>query len=262
MEKDWYAVELSLTTYLILLPVIFLAGVVDAVCGGGGLLTIPAYLLTGFSAHVATGTNLAATICGGVAALCRFARGGKVHWPAMVSAGPTAAVGALLGARFNLFLPDRSLQIILLILLPVMAVTVFMKRELGLEDLMDTLSSRQIRRNSALIGLAVGAYNGFYGAGAGTFFIIAFTLFDRMDLVRASGSTKFCSLCAVLVATLTYTLSGTVVWPMVLAGSVFSVAGNLLGSELALRNGAKVIRPMFIGVLALLFLRLCAGVFL
>ena len=83
-----------------------------------------------------------------------------------------------------------------------------------------------------------------------------------MDLVRASGSTKFCSLCAVLVATLTYTLSGTVVWPMVLAGSVFSVAGNLLGSELALRNGAKVIRPMFIGVLALLFLRLCAGVFL
>ena len=57
--------ELSPTTYLILLPVIFLAGIVDAVCGGGGLLTIPVYLLTGFSAHVATGTNLAATICGG-----------------------------------------------------------------------------------------------------------------------------------------------------------------------------------------------------
>lgn len=254
--------EPNVSACLILYPVIFLAGVIDAVCGGGGLLTLPTYMLIGFSAHTATGTNLAACICGGIAALARFAHDRKVHWPSALVAGPAALIGSLLGAWLNLRLPDRYLQIILLLLLPVVAAAVFLNRDLGQENLADTLSRKILARNSALIGLLIGAYNGFYGAGAGTFFLLAFVIFDKLDLIRASGTAKACGFCATVVATAAYALSGSVVWPVAAVGSIFSAAGNLLGAGLALHSGAKVIRPLFLCVLSLLFLRLAASVLL
>ena len=251
--------NLSLTSYLILIPAIFMAGIIDAVCGGGGLLTLPAYLLAGFPGHLAIGTNTASTVCGGAASLWRFARDGKVHWPSMITAAPMAAAGAFIGARLYLVLSDRSLEIVLMMLLPVIAVVVLIKRDFGVENRLDSLSRRSVFIRAAAIGLVVSAYNGFYGAGAGTFYIIGFTALERMDLICASGSTKFCSLGAVLVATVTYAFSGTVLWPMVFVGSFFSAAGNLVGSSLALRGGARVIKPVFVAVLALLFLRLLLG---
>ena len=102
----------------------------------------------------------------------------------------------------------------------------------------------------------MGAYQGFYGAGAGAFYMLAFAALDRLDLITASGNTKLVSLCSVITAGITYALSGQVVWTAAIAVSASNIAGNYLGAALAIRRGSRVIRPMLFAILGVLFIRL------
>lgn len=234
----------------------FFCGVIDAVCGGGGLLSMPMYLAIGFPAHVVTGTNQCSIFFGGATSLARYARAGRIHWPTAWLAGPLAIVGAYLGARLNLIMPERMLEIIMIVLLPVVTLVILMKPNFGAENRVQELTKRQYVLASLFIGVIIGGYQGFYGAGSGTFFMLGFALLCKLDLTTASGNTKFVAFCANLASAATYAFSGAVVWPAVLLATVTNVAGSYWGAGLAMKKGAKLIRPMFLFVLALLFLRL------
>lgn len=245
---------------LILGLTFFFSGVIDAVCGGGGLLSMPMYMAVGFPPHYVTGTNQCSIFFGGVTSLLRYMRGGHVHWPTALITGPLAVIGAFLGARLNLVLPERVLEIVMVLLIPVAAAVILTKRSFGEKNRVDTLSGRRKLLGAVFIGLVVGAYQGFYGAGSGAFFLLGFCLIHRLDLTRASGNTKFVAFCANLSSAATFALSGMVVWPAVLLATVFNVAGSYIGAGLAMKKGAQVIRPMFLFVLALLFVRLITTV--
>ncbi len=234
----------------------FLAGIVDAICGGGGLLTIPVFMLTGFPVHFITGTNMCSTSVGNIANLAIFARRKQIHYHSALTALPFAIAGAFLGARLNLMIPERYLEMIMVALVPIIALVIFLKKDFGSDNRIDTLSKRRVFINSLLIGLVIGCYQGFYTVGAGAFYLIAFAVADRLDLIKASGNTKIIMVAGNISAALTYALSGSVVWSVVLAATVLNIAGSIIGSYLALTKGAKVIRPMFIAVLLVITGRL------
>ena len=238
----------------------FLAGIVDAVCGGGGLLTLPAFLAVGFPAHLISGANQCSTMLGGTTAFLSYLRGGHIHWRTALPTAPLAILGAFLGARLNLLLPEEMLEKLLVFLLPVAAAALLLKRDFGSENRADMLTTPRILAGSLFIGLGGGGYQGFYAAGAGTFFMLAFALVMHLDLLSASGNTKLIALRSNITASITYALSGSVVVSVVLPATLFNVAGNALGAQLAMRRGARLIRPMFLGILALLFARITLSV--
>lgn len=254
--------ELEFSSIAILCVAFFFAGILDAVSGGGGLLTLPTFMLVGFPVHFIAGTNQCSCLFGSITALYRYLKNGRVYWFTAIISAVMAIVGSVMGARLNLIIPEHYLQAIMLVILPIVAVLILVNKDFGRENRVDTLSRKQLAVRAILIGLILGAYTGFYGAGGGTFILLSFAVFTRLDLITASGNAKVCSAAATLTASLTYALSGAVVWPVVVGAMAFNIVGNYIGANLALRKGARIIRPMFILVLVLLFIRLISTVIL
>lgn len=238
--------ELTPWTFAIVLPLVALAGFVDAAAGGGGLISLPAYLAAGLPAQLASGTNKMGSVFGTALATAKYAREGRIAWRAAIPAVVGALPGAALGARLLLLVPEGAAQIFLLIAVPVVAVVLFFRR--------DRLDAPVPARPwvCLLIGLLVGMYDGFVGPGTGTFLMLAFSAFCRMDLVRASGSAKLVNLASNLAAMLTFLSSGSVLVALAIPAALCSMAGNYLGASLAVRKGARFIRPLSFAVLALL----------
>ena len=243
-------------TWLIICPLVFLGGLVDAVAGGGGLITLPAYLLAGLPPHLASGTNKCGTAFGTFLSTGRFLKQGDIHIPSAVAGAAGGLAGAWVGVQINLIVPEQVLYFVMLAVVPVMAVFLLLKRDLGQEDRSYSLDRGQLITMALGIGLVVGVYDGFFGPGAGTFLILAFTGVCRFDLLTASGNAKVANSASALASLIAFAMAGEVMWAVGIPAAVCGVIGNYLGSGLALKNGAKLIRPMFFVVLALLLFRL------
>ena len=250
-----------LHTLILICPLVFLAGIIDAVAGGGGLITLPAYMIAGLPPHMATATNKCGSTFGTIFATVRFLRGGKIHLKSAVCAAAAALVGSFCGARLNLLVSDKLLSCIMLIVVPVMAVFLLLKRDFGTEDRSDTLSPGRLLLYSAGLGLVIGTYDGFFGPGTGTFLTLAFARVCRFDLLRSSGNTKMVNAASNAAALVTFALSGQVLWAVGLPAAVCSMAGNYVGASLALKKSAKIIRPMLFMVMGLLVIRLAYDIF-
>lgn len=244
--------ELTITTYLLICPMLFLAGLVDSVAGGGGLISLPAYLAAGLPPHLATATNKCSSTFGTLLATVRYLRHGHLHRQSAVLSVVCALSGSWLGARLNLWLPERYLYWFLLGALPVIALVILLKKELGQEDRTDRYSKAGLLVRVAVIALVIGCYDGFFGPGTGTFLMLALTGLCGFDLLTASGNTKIINLSSNLAAFVTFAFSGNILWVLGIPAALCNIAGNFVGSGLALRGGAKVIRPMLLVVLALL----------
>jgi hypothetical protein len=243
-------------TWLIICPLVFLGGLVDAVAGGGGLITLPAYLLAGLPPHLASGTNKCGNAFGTFLSTGRFLKQGDIHIPSAVAGAAGGLAGAWVGVQINLIVPEQVLYFVMLAVVPVMAVFLLLKRDLGQEDRSYSLDRGQLITMALGIGLVVGVYDGFFGPGAGTFLILAFTGVCRFDLLTASGNAKVANSASALASLIAFAMAGEVMWAVGIPAAVCGVIGNYLGSGLALKNGAKLIRPMFFVVLALLLFRL------
>ena len=242
--------------WMIVCPLVFLGGLIDAVAGGGGLITLPAYLIAGLPAHLASGTNKCGNAFGTFLSTGRFLKRGDVHMSSALAGAAGALVGAWVGARLNLIMPEQMLYYIMLAVVPVMALFLLFKRDFGQEDRSGELSRGQLMAMAVGIGLAIGGYDGFFGPGAGTFLMLAFTGLCRFDLLTASGNTKVANSASNLASLVTFAIAGKVMWAVGIPAALCGIAGNYVGSGLALRGGAKVIRPMFFVVLLLLLIRL------
>ena len=234
----------------------FAAGVIDAICGGGGLITVPTLMSLGLPVHYIAGTNQCSALLGNFASIYKYGRNGSVQYRSAVVTAATAIIGGIIGARLNMIVPEKYLEIIIIILMPLIAVSIFLKKDFGRSDRSDMLNTARMFVLSCLIGLAVGAYQGFYGPGAGTFYMLAFAVLIKLDLVKASGNSRFVAAFAAISSSFTYALSGLVIWKIVIAATFFNILGNYLGASLAITKGSKIIRPVLFFVMALLFLKL------
>ena len=245
-----FPMPMTVQMVVIVIVGVFLASFVDGVAGGGGIISVPTYLIAGLSAHLALGTNKLSSCIGTSVSAGRFIKGGFVDWKLGVPSIALALAGAHLGTRLQLALDERYLKWLLLVVLPIVAVVVLRQRTFPEErgEMPET-------RRAAIVlaaSLIVGAYDGFYGPGTGTFLILIYCNFAKMDLRTASGNVKLVNLSSNIGALVTSFLSGKVFIVLGLIGAVASIAGHYIGSGMAIKNGAKIVKPVILVVLALL----------
>ena len=245
-------------SFLIVCPLLFLAGVVDSIGGGGGLISLPAYLLAGLPVHQAIATNKLSSTCGTSLSTGRFLRHGLINLKLAVPAALAAFAGSTLGAQLSLLVSENVMKYILFAVLPVAAFFV-LNRHLFTDKGGDAVADRRTMIICVAAALLIGAYDGFYGPGTGTFLIIAFTVFARMSVSSANAQAKVINLTSNITSLVVFLLNGQVVFLLGLAGALCNMAGNWLGSGLALNKGTRIVRPVILGVLLLLFLKIIIG---
>ncbi len=251
-----------LKTLLIVCPLVFLGGFVDSVAGGGGLITLPAYLMAGLGAHFAMGTNKVVNACGTMIASLRYFKGGKVELPPALISGAFALVGAGIGSKLALLVPEETLKMCMLVALPVVAVVLLLKKDFGRESEEKAVyRTRRMAIASALIGFLIGGYDGLVGPGTGTFMIMAFTAALGMDLLTASGCSKVANLASNISSAVLFALSGKVMWMLAAPAAACNILGALCGARYAMRGGSKKVRGMIFVVLGLLFIKVITELF-
>jgi len=248
--------QVTLKMLLICCPLVGLAGFIDSIAGGGGLISLPVYLIAGLPAHLAYGTNKFSSMIGSAAATAQYHRSGAIRWDWAPLAVAGALFGSWCGAHLALAVSDRMLRLFMMIALPVIAVFLLTNRSFGRAGGEKRLTRMQLSARLAAIGLAVGLYDGFFGPGAGTFYTLSFTLFIGCSLLEASGTAKVLNLASNFAAFVTYLLSGNILYGLAIPCAVCSIAGNLIGSRTAVRIGAPFIRKMLTVVLALLLAKI------
>ena len=250
--------HLSLINQLILYVLVFLAGFVDSIAGGGGLISLPAYLFIGIPSHNALATNKLSSTIGTVFSTFRYAKGKAIIYSVGIPSVIGSLIGSHIGARLALVISDTVLKVILTILIPIAAVFVFVAnprrdRNLAIDQ---KVSKRKTVIISGLIGLIIGTYDGFFGPGTGTFLIILYVSILSMNHVNASGTAKIVNLASNIGALLTFIAGGKVLYFVGLPAALFGIVGNWIGSGLALKKGVNVIKPVMIIVLVILFAKI------
>ena len=239
---------------LIICPLVFIAGYIDAVAGGGGLVSLPAYMITGLPVHQCVATNKMSAFMGTSVATVKYARNRFIPWRIAFFCIPCAIIGSAIGANIALMISDRILKLVMLIIVPVTGLYVITRKgEFSSEK---ELSFVITTTASALISLVIGVYDGFYGPGTGTFLILLLTGLTGMDLKKANGLTKAINWSTNVSALTVFLLNDQVLIPLGLVAGLFNIAGNYLGAVGFQKKGAGIARLVMIIVLLIFFVKL------
>ncbi len=217
--------------YLIVCPLVFLAGFVDSIAGGGGLISLPAYMFAGIPVHNAIATNKLSSSTGTVVSTARLIKNKKVDWG---------------------FVPGT-------VILPIVAFCVLRDKNMDVEVPVGMTKNKQYLIAIAC-SLVIGCYDGFYGPGTGTFLLLVFTKLAKIPLEKATGNVKIVNLSSNISALITFILAGKILWGLGLAASCFSIAGHYVGAGMVVNNGVKVIKPIILIVLVLLLVKVVSGI--
>ncbi len=244
---------ITFQTYLIICPLLFLAGFIDAIGGGGGLISLPAYLFAGLPPHTAIATNKLSSACGTSLVTFKLLKNKMVNFKLAVPSVLMAFLGAAIGAKLSLFVNEKILYFCIIALLPICAFVVLNKKLFSDQNATGDINSRRTFAVVCIAAFVIGIYDGFYGPGTGTFLIIAFTVFAKLTVTNSNALAKVINLTTNITALTVFWLNGQVLVWLGLAGAVFNMAGGYIGVTLMLKNGSKIVRPTIILVLSILF---------
>lgn len=241
--------------FLLVCPLVGLAGFVDSIAGGGGLISLPAYLISGLPVHTCIATNKMSSSMGTTIATARYALSGYIDWHLAVFCVIAGLGGSALGAKIALLISDTLFRMLMLVILPLTALYVLRRKNLFDDTDQKPLPFAQMAAFASVIAFALGLYDGFYGPGTGTFLILLLTRFAHLDLHRANGVTKVINLSSNIGSLAVYLASGQVLLPLGLCAGAFSILGNYLGSKCFTQKGSKIARPIILLVLTVFFIR-------
>ncbi len=239
--------------YLIVCPLVFLAGFIDAIAGGGGLISLPAYMLAGLPPHIAIGTNKLSSAVGTTVATAQYISKGFMVWRLAVPAIVFSLIGANIGSNLTLLVPENAFLIIMLIALPVIAIYVFTHKSLSnpFEPEITTRVWVVVLASAFFIGM----YDGFYGPGTGTFLMLLLTGAAHLTTRQAAGITKAINLSSNVMSLTVFLINGTVLLPLGLTAALFSIAGNYLGARSFIKKGDAIARPAIITVISIFIIK-------
>lgn len=246
-----------MTTELILLCfAAFLAGFVDAVSGGGGLIQTPAalILLPQYPVAVAIGTIKIPAFCGTTVAAIQFARKVKLNYTRLAVMIIISFCAAYAGSTVLTKISNNFMKPVLLVVLIAVAIYTFINKNFGTQEEKDH-SEKQQWWYSIAISLVIGFYDGFIGPGAGSFLMLAFITLMGYDFLSASANAKFVNLASNLGSMIFFMLGGKILYVIALPMAACNAAGGLLGARLAILKGNKIIRIFFLCVVVLTILR-------
>ncbi len=245
-------------TFLIVCPLVFLAGFVDAIAGGGGLISLPTYMFAGIPVHNAIATNKLSSATGTFVSTFRLVKNKHVDWGLVPGTVICALFGSVIGANLALVISDRVLKTVLVFVLPVVAVCVL--RDKDFETVIpEGFTRKKQYLIMAVCSLGIGIYDGFYGPGTGTFLLLVFTKLGKLNMEKATGNVKVVNLSSNISALVTFILAGKILLGLGLAASCFSIVGHYVGAGMVVNNGVKIIKPIILVVLVLLLIKVVMG---
>lgn len=242
--------------YLILAIAALMAGMMDAIVGGGGLIQVPA--LFGIFPHAVPatlfGTNKLAGIWGTTFAARTYAKHRQIDWGVALPAAMAALLFSFVGARLVTLLPPDLIRQFLPFILLLVAAYVFYRKDFGALHVPHYLGQRK-KWLAFGVGSGIGLYDGFFGPGTGSFLIFLFVRFFGFDFLRASAVAKVVNVACNFSALVWFGYAGHVLWQLGLMMAACNIIGAVIGTRLALAGGSAFIRKVFLLVFALLFVK-------
>jgi uncharacterized membrane protein YfcA len=231
----------------------FLAGFVDSIVGGGGLIQVPA-LLAGYpttAPQQLLGTNKLGSICGTTSAVFRYARFVRIPWASLLPAAAAAGAAALIGASLVSSVPSHLFRPLVPVMLAVVLAYVLWHKDLGvLHSPRPLTRSRRIQALAGIFG--IGLYDGFFGPGTGSFLMLLFIRVHGFDFLHASAAARFVNVATNAGALLYFGVHGNVHWALGVGLGACNASGSIVGTRTARKHGARFVRTLFIGVVVAL----------
>lgn len=257
-QLDWGGAMMpgaSLTIGLVALLALlaFVAGLIDAIAGGGGLLVLPALLLTGFQPASALAVNKLQASFGSGSATFTFTRAGLIDWRATAPMFVMAALGSVAGALLVSALPTGFLRLIMPPMLVMIALYMGLSRKLGDEDRDQRITPRLFLFTAAPV---IGFYDGVFGPGTGSLLMLAFVSLLGLGVTRATGRAKALNFASNVGALAILAITQSIAWPLGLLMGVCAWSGARIGAHVAIKNGARLIRPLLVIACCAMALRL------
>lgn len=255
--------EPDISVFVILCLAALLAGLIDAVVGGGGLIQTPALFAVMPNAVPATllGTSKLAGIFGTAAAAVNFARRVNIAWTTAAPAAIAAFILSFLGAYTVTSIPPDFLRKLLPFILIAVAVYTFKRKDFGAIHAPVHNGAKE-RAMAVLVGGGIGFYDGFFGPGTGSFLVFLFVRFFGFDFLGASAVAKVVNVACNLAALLWFGYSGHLLWQVGIIMAICNICGSLIGSRLAMKYGSGFVRKLFLIVVSLLIMKTAYDAFL
>ncbi|MGI4841560.1 MAG: TSUP family transporter [Janthinobacterium lividum] len=241
--------EIELSLILIMAGVALLAGFFDAIAGGGGLITLPALLLGGIDPLVAIATNKFQAASATVSATAAFARKGMIEWRSGLPMAAMAFIGGAMGALSVNLIPRAVLEALVPVLLIGVAIYFALSPKLSNDERRAKLPAVVFCLTLAPL---IGFYDGVFGPGVGSFFMVAFVLVMGQGILRAVCNSKLLNASCNLGSLAVFAMMGNILLPLALAMAVGAFVGAQLGARCAVRFGPRLIKPLLIGVCCLM----------
>ncbi len=241
----------------------FLAGLIDSIVGGGGLIQLPALLvfLPNTAIPLVFGTNKLSSIAGTSAAAIHYSQQVQINWSIVLISTISAFVFSFIGASTVSIINPALMRPLILLILILVAIYTWFKKDLGFQHIVKVKGIKQ-SIYAALIGSLLGFYDGFFGPGTGSFLIFAFVGILGFDFLRASASAKIVNLSTNLAATIYFAANNQIIYSIALPMAIFNIVGAIIGAKLAIAKGSAFIRVMFIVVVTFLIIKLASDIFL
>lgn len=235
----------TIETFIIICVSMFLVGVVDAVAGGGGLISLPVYLMTGLPPRTAFGTNKVMAFMGSLTASWRYWKKGYFDKKSALYLSATMILGELAGTGLVYLVSEKFFSIFLSIALPLAAIfTIFSRKSFNYDRMSLEGCGKREKITLLALGFGIGLYGGTIGAAGATIGMLLLCGVLHFDVRAANGTLKFALGAGCTCGLLVYIINGNVDWLLAIPSVIFNMLGNYVGSGLAVKNGAKIIRPV------------------
>jgi uncharacterized membrane protein YfcA len=243
-------------TLLSLVILSFIAGFIDAVVGGGGLIQLPAVLINFPSMPLATvfGTNKIAGLSGTTVAAFQYSRRIKFNYKLLFVTGISAGISALLGAQLISILDPAKLKPVILFMLIIIAIYTFIRKDLGAVQRTPLAANKQFVY-ALLLGIIIGFYDGFIGPGTGSFLVLGFVVLLGFEFVTASAYAKVINCMTNVGALSVFISNGNYVLELAILMAVSNVTGSIIGTRMSLRRGNEFVRFIFLVIVIIMIVR-------
>lgn len=223
----------------------FVASFVDSIAGGGGLINLPAFLAAGVSPYLALGTNKFSSAMGAFTSSMKFFRSGKTNMDLLKYLIPFTFAGAALGVTTVLKIDEKILSTLVLILVLFMGIYTFFSKNIGSENKFRGLSKLNVGIG-IIFAFSLGFYDGFFGPGAGSLLIFGFIKIFGFDFVHAAGNAKILNFVSNITSVFLFAFHGHIDYMLGIPVALAMILGAKFGTTLAIKKGAKLIKPIFI----------------
>lgn len=234
-----------ITTTILLCVAGFVASFVDSIAGGGGLISVPAFMLAGLPPHMVLGTNKFSATAGSFTSSLKFIKSGKANFKLLKYLIPFTLIGSMLGVRAVLYIDQKFLTPLVLILIMFIGIYTLFSKSLGLEDKFKGLTKKNVIFG-IILALSLGFYDGFFGPGTGSFLVFGFINIFGFNFVSSSANARVLNFTSNITALVLFALSGQIDYMLGIPVAVFMILGARMGTSVALSKGSKLIKPIFV----------------